>query len=644
MCDQQKWLAMCQFSIQNFVETQTRHEVNQLTLELIEAFDCQYQIKLDLGFTVRKESEKVAGRVKDNAKQLVFKKQKEYEAALSAEIQKVKTRPENSLEAHRLVEENPYGALKEETCIYEHDRCVCVEEACETCKGKGKVKCSPCSGSGKVNCSSCGGNGYTTYTDSYYDSATKTTRYETRTRSCGWCHYGKVKCSGCKGSGKVSCKKCKATGVFTKMDHLFAYVVPHYSLQFLHEDIAVYIPEGLHKAGLPNLGEYGHVMQIDSVIQRASNTVHFLYEANCPFARYVSDLPVLVKEHNQEVLWIVYGTVPQVLDAGHVIEVMLKSDLDDLYYTALPKKLRNPFVGMCSRQAVQTFMQSEVNQRMLEANADGIKEKELREELNRSVSETYIKEALGSLRSITSAIQKWWIVKWGLFMGIVAYFALPYLGYTSRAKSIVEGKTYLTPELSIFEFSNAIKSIAGNYLYYFIKVALVVWVVAYIWKRIWIFFRFPNSFSYWARKTGLIEPRIITMSLLGFVLFSVLLMLFPITVSEKGKVFGVAPQPFKLTYEKLMQEAQKSNALQQQTSEKEVQKPIKKGNTVKDKTVRKPSTTTQAPSKKDNTAQKQLSETLTLESIKEDVSTQDNTLEPLTLESIKEEDSAQGTK
>ncbi|MEB6379693.1 hypothetical protein MXM41_12240 [Leclercia adecarboxylata] len=131
--------------------------------------------------------------------------------------------------------------------------------------------------------------------------------------------------------------------------------------------------------------------------------------------------------------WIVYGRHPQILDAGHVVELMLKNDLNELVYRTTRGKLLNPLVAACSRKTVATFMESEAHQEMLDANRKGKSGDMLREAMNRGVTTTYIDEALTSLQAVTQAVQNWSVVKWALFSAVIIYLFIPLMAISGSA-------------------------------------------------------------------------------------------------------------------------------------------------------------------------------------------------------------------
>ncbi len=187
---------------------------------------------------------------------------------------------------------------------------------------------------------------------------------------CYTCTGGKVNCGHCSGSGNQRCSPCDGTGETTRITRLASVAVPRYQLIYHREDVPTFIKDGLYKAGIPELASYGAVKLADSSIDEGLRNVNFIYNASVPFARFTSQLRQ-TQLAKQPVNWIVYGRHPQILDAGHIVELMLKNDLNELVYRSTKGKLLNPLVAAVSRKTVATFMESEAHQDMLDANRAG---------------------------------------------------------------------------------------------------------------------------------------------------------------------------------------------------------------------------------------------------------------------------------
>ncbi|EPS6164853.1 DnaJ-like cysteine-rich domain-containing protein [Escherichia coli] len=535
------WLSSCTSNIHDFVERSTRLQADKLTLRLLEKIDFKYQIRLNLNFRVESKTENTAGKVPYTPNTLVFSDAFKFSQALKEETRVVLSRPENLKEAHELVLTQRYGCIKRDTVIYSHPKKLCLTENCDVCKGKGEVTCSSCGGSGTKNCSSCGGSGQILEHRTVYDHYSKSNRTESYYSHCCSCSGGKVSCSSCAGSGEQQCSPCNGTGLITKITRLNAVTIPEYQLIYYSADVQQFIKDGLYKAGIPNLEKYSTISLNISQIHNETNRVTFLYNAETPYARFSSPLPQS-QNSGKQVIWVIYGKNPEILDSGHVIELMLKNDLDNLVYSATRKKLFNPFIGSASANAVCTFMESEAHQMMLDANRSGKTGNMLRETLHRGFSLTYIDEALKSLKSIISAIQNWSVFKWVIFASLMVYILMPlFTAYKNLWFNHGNGRAYLTPrtflETPDYIFIS-IRNIISSCGIFILIIGILIPLAGYMWRRNWIKFKAGKSLEKWAVSLNILRSRWL-ISLIMVIIFSIsLLLFFPIWTTKDGLLFG----------------------------------------------------------------------------------------------------------
>lgn len=537
------WIKSCTSEIQNFVERSTRLQPDKLDLNLEEQIDFDYQINLSLDFRVELVKQTQAGSIRSSDSILVFRDALRYKEALKAETSAVLSREETLREAHAIVLSRHYGELRKETVIYSHPLCLCLTENCTNCRGRGQVNCSSCGGSGKTSCSGCGGSGRVLEQKTVYDHYSKQHRTESHYRGCYSCSSsGKVRCSPCSGTGDQQCSPCRGTGQITQITKLNSVAIPDYQLIYFREDIQQFIKDGLYKAGIPNLQKFGNIVIADSKVDFTRNKVNFLYDAEVPFARFSSPLPQ-AQIPDSQIHWIIYGVRPQILDSGHVIELMLKNDLDNLVYAATPKRLINPFIGLFSRKTLKTFMESEAHQDMLHANIAGKSGHMLREALNRAFSTDYLSEALTSLKSIMSAFQNWSVVKWVIVSSIVTYILMPF--YTAYKNGWTKyGNTeriYLTPftrwenQKSLLISLSEIARSCGIFIF---VMGLLIPIVGYLWRKGWVHWIFGSHLQKWALRKNILRSRWLLSLVMISILTTGLLLLFPIWITEKGLLFN----------------------------------------------------------------------------------------------------------
>ncbi|EOV9543090.1 hypothetical protein ACOZVK_002180 [Cronobacter sakazakii] len=537
------WLAACDTTIQNFVRDSTRLEPGELSVVPVDYIDFHYQISLRLIFNVRTDTASQAGRVSAGLNTDVCHSRPEYERALQAQTSAILARDKTLDDARASLLSRPYGDWKSEEVVYLHPMQVCLTENCNNCHCSGSVNCGQCHGSGKTSCYGCGGSGQVMRQRSYYDHYTKQNRTENYYESCPACYGGRVTCNGCGGSGKKQCSPCSGTGMISHITSLKATATPDYQLVYPQADVPEYIREGLYKAGVPLLGSYGPVALAYNDVDYARRDVHVLYDANVPFGRMESPLPEAGEE---PIRWILYGVTPHILDAGHVLQALLKNDLDMLVRQAMPGKRRNPRVGAASRKTVQTFMESEAHQAMLIEHSRGKRGDALREALNRAFATPYLNEALESLGSLVSAVQRWSLAKWSLFTALIMYLLLPVVTTWQRQgmMNFDTGRIYLTAPghiNGVWNVEAGLKGIAMVHGIPMLCIALVGTLVGYLWRSHWLNRQFGKPLTVWGKQQGRLRSRWLLGAVLSMVIATALLLVAPVWISQDEMLYGVVP-------------------------------------------------------------------------------------------------------
>ncbi|WP_046791613.1 DnaJ-like cysteine-rich domain-containing protein [Tatumella morbirosei] len=544
--EQEAWLTVGKKVIQDFTENSTRLVPEKIELTVKEFVNFAFRIHLQLGFRLQEQRTTQPGYISASDNHRVFTHAGDYSQALKAESSAVWSRTETLREARALVLSQHYGELRKPTVIYSHPRQLCHTEDCRHCHGRGRVSCSGCSGSGKNSCHGCGGSGQVTEQRTHYDHYTKQNRYENVYVSCSSCYgSGKISCRQCGGSGHQSCSPCNGTGVLSEITRLQTVAVPDYQLVYFTGDVPQYIKDGLYKTGLPDLEQVGNITLLSNDIDEEHRQVKFLFDATVPFARLDSPLPQL-HSADQVIHWIIYGSQPQILDSGHVVERMLKGDLDDLVRVSKNSRLLNPFIAGFSRKTLRTFMESESHQQMLQGNAKGLSGKLLSEKLSRSLSEPYIEESLTSLRSLSRAIQNWSVIKWIIFGSLFSWLLMPLFTAWNHAwfPDLETGRSYLTPFTRWDSQQHILISleVLGRYCGVFVAAAgLMIPALGYGWRRFWARRRLGREWSLWSRAKGGVRHRW-WLSLVAILLLSgVLLAVLPIWLTPSGALFNVVP-------------------------------------------------------------------------------------------------------
>ncbi|EKY3231939.1 hypothetical protein SMY33_000857 [Cronobacter malonaticus] len=537
------WLAACDTTIQNFVRDSTRLEPGELSVVPVDYIDFHYQISLRLIFNVRTDTATQAGRVSAGLNTDVCHSRTEYERALQAQTSAILARDKTLDDARASLLSRPYGDWKNEEVVYLHPMQVCLTENCNNCHGRGSVNCGQCHGSGKTSCCSCGGSGQVLRHRSYYDHYSKQNRTESYYESCSSCYGGRVTCNGCGGSGNKQCSPCSGTGIISHITSLKATATPDYQLVYPQADVPEYIREGLYKAGVPSLGNYGPVALTYNDVDYVRRDVHVMYDANVPFGRLESPLPEAGEE---PIRWILYGVTPHILDAGHVLQALLKNDLDMLVRQATPVKRRNPRVGAASRRTVQTFMESEAHQAMLIEHSRGKRGDALREALNRAFATPYLNEAIESLGSLVSAVQRWSLAKWSVFTALMIYLLLPVVTTWQRQgmMNFDTGRIYLTVPGHINGVWNVEAGLRGIAMVHGIPmlcIALVGTLVGYLWRSSWLNRQFGKPLTAWGKQQGRLRSRWLLGAVLSIAIATALLLVAPIWISQDEMLYGVVP-------------------------------------------------------------------------------------------------------
>ncbi|KAB1016049.1 hypothetical protein FZI21_19835 [Cronobacter sakazakii] len=213
---------------------------------------------------------------------------------------------------------------------------------------------------------------------------------------------------------------------------------------------------------------------------------------------------------------------------------------------ATPGKRRNPRVGAASRKTVQTFMESEAHQAMLIEHSRGKRGDALREALNRAFATPYLNEAIESLGSLVSAVQRWSLAKWSLFTALMMYLLLPVVTTWQRQgmMNFDTGRIYLTAPGHINDVWNVeagLKGIAMVHGIPMLCIALVGTLVGYLWRSHWLNRQFGKPLTAWGKQQGRLRSRWLLGAVLSMVIATALLLVAPVWISQDEMLYGVVP-------------------------------------------------------------------------------------------------------
>jgi hypothetical protein len=474
-----------------------------------------------------------------------------YQEQVTAQAQSEFTRPETMDALVSAVKSKAYGTIANRTCIRTHPRRLFHTFKCSGCHGSGKVTCDGCSGAGKVKCGGCHGSGRVSCSTCYgsgnisqtvqvrdYNGYTRT---ETQHRPCHVCSGGRVscfscggagrkRCGTCDGSGQLTCAGCSGHGCLTKITTTHTYTKPGFSGRY-PPGTPDYVHSALNKVGFAILGAHGKIALQTVNVVREKSAVEFVYECAMPFC----ELEVEVRGLKSN--WILFGTTPQIFDAGGALEALLQSDFKQLAAVAGGGARWLPWFHRSAEKAVAPFMESELNQQIIDASAQGLKARAIVERVNRAVSEAYVQESLLNLEKTVKAVANWSRLKWLLTFTVLSIpFAIAALAYFERA----DRQTLFAPATQVFiNVPNASGFLWGMGLMT-VPFTLVGWFIARWASARWLKKAGGKRMFVWAERNGLLMGKwtAITIVVTATTAASAFFNRWPVWLDSDGKAYG----------------------------------------------------------------------------------------------------------
>lgn len=447
----QRYLDSCKATAAGYIERATRFNVTDLVVRDARPVVRQFTITIRHELEVCSESIDHHGVHHPGQGDFGTADWKWYQEEAAVQGRAELTRPETMDSLVHSVRNQAYAAISARTRLRTHPRrlfhtytcngCngrgrVC----CDRCSGSGQVRCGGCSGSGRVSCSSCGGSGtvvqHRTVTD--YNGHS---RSETQHRSCGSCSGGRVtcfhcggsgqnQCGNCGGSGEVTCTGCSGHGYLTKVTSTVTYTNPGFSGRY-PEGTPEHVHAALCKVGFASLASHGDIALEHVDVFREKAAVEFVYQCTMPFC----ELSIEVRGVTSH--WVMFGTDPQIFDAGGVLEALLESDFKALAAVSAGRSRWSPWFYRSAGKAIAPFMESEVNQMVIDATSEGLAPNAVVERVSRSVSEAYVQQTLENLKTTISVA-----LNWSRFRSLIALillsipFSFAAIAYIERGKRI----------------------------------------------------------------------------------------------------------------------------------------------------------------------------------------------------------------
>lgn len=236
--------------------------------------------------------------------------------------------------------------------------------------------------------------------------------------------------------------------------------------------------------------------------------------------------------------WVLFGTTPQIFDAGGVLEAILHSDLEQLAATSTGRSRWLPWFHRAAKRAVAPFMESELNQEIIEASTQGMTSKAIVERVNRSVSEAYVRESLLNLRNTIQAVSNWSRLKWLLALNCLAIpFAVATLAYLDRGARL----ELYAPATRLFVNVPSTSGFLWGMGLLTVPFTLIGWFFAKWASARWLKNAGGKRSVTWAERNGLLMGKLSAVTIIATALTSssAFFNRWPIWIDGTGKAYGL---------------------------------------------------------------------------------------------------------
>lgn len=514
-----RYVETCREVADDYIERSTRFGVTDM--EVLEALPeiRRFKTRIRHSLEVISDATDVQGVSKPGADDFSTLDWALYQEVVEKQAQSELARSETLDDLVAAVKAKPYAAISTRTRVRSHPRRLFHTYTCGTCHGSGRVTCHNCSGSGTVSCTGCGGSGRVSCGSCRGSGSVSQTHQvrdysghyhsETRYIPCHSCSGGRARCGRCGGSGRNTCKTCGGSGqvvcstcaghgYLTKITTTTTYTVPCFHA-FYPEETPDYVHAALRKAGFANLTQYGFV-EFDNVeVTREHAQADFSYRTAINFC----ELSLEISGHPSA--WVLYGSPPQIFDTGGILEVLLKEDFARLDIIGSGWSRLLPWFHRKARLVVAPFMESEVHQQIVAADAQGFAPTAIVDKVNRSLSAEYIERSLIRLRQTVQAIARWSSLKWALTIAISSVILIV-AGVTAIEVSKAHAMFAAQDRLVLFPWisgPNVSWVIAATTL----PLSLAGWVLAKWRSKGWFRRAGGMPLAEWADKKGLLLGR-----------------------------------------------------------------------------------------------------------------------------------------
>lgn len=543
----------------DYIELSTRFSVKDVRVAAARPTVREFSIRIRHELEVVADVRDYQGKHLPGANDFASADWKWYQEQVAAQTRAEYARPETLDDLIASVTNRPYATIAERTRIRTHPRrffhtytCSGCSGAgtvsCHTCSGSGQVSCNQCHGSGRINCHNCHGSGTVTEHRTVTDYKGYS-HSETQIRSCGHCsgghvgcftcgHSGKQRCGTCGGTGRLTCSSCAGHGCLTKVTATHTYTCPRFSGHYPAET-PDYVHKALCKAGFSSLAKHGRITLRQVVEDRDNSAVDFVYDCTMPFCELEVEV-MGIRSH-----WVLFGTEPLIFDAGGALEALLKSDFEQLRSTANGHMRWLPWFHASARKAVAPFMESELNQEIVKADTAGLTMEGIFEQVNRSVSETYIRDTLHNLQTSVKVAAYWSRVKWMLvFMLLSLPFAVLASAYLQRQRPL----DVFTPTAQVFIYLPTSSGVQWELGLLTIPLTLFGWFFAKWMSLRWLKKSGGKITVAWAQRRGLLLGKWTAITMIATVIGTTgaVFNRWPLWIDMSGKAyarFALFPPP-----------------------------------------------------------------------------------------------------
>lgn len=542
----------CQLVADKYIERSTRFGAADLKVLNVLPNARNFKIKIRYSLKVISEAKDHKGVIKPGANDFLIADWGHYQDQVKKQAEVELARKETLEDLVSTVKAQRYAAISEKLFLRSHPRSLFHTYKCGTCQGVGQVSCSGCAGLGVVFCGNCAGRGQVTCSSchgsrSVYEHVQVRNhagqyRMERQHRHCFSCSGGKVTCSGCGGSGRITCKTCSGSGkltcetcagqgYLTRITSTNTYTLPEFT-GIYPPATPNYVHEALNMAGFSNLERYG-VIHFENV-----DVFHEHVSADFIYGSIINFCELSLKIADSQSALVLYGSPPQIHDAGGILEPLLKNDFDRLIALGTGWSYMLPWFHRRARSVVAPFMESEIHQEILNADSQGLALSMVVEKVKRSLSEGYIEMSLIRLRKTVQTVVDWSSLKWTIG---IALSSIPLIVSAISFMERSESHTMLAMQDRLVIFPvGGVTEVPWNIVAFTIPLSLSGWLVAKLVSKRWINGVGGKPLVDWASKKGLLIGKwmagatIIASAVTATSFFNK----WPIWMDREGRLYG----------------------------------------------------------------------------------------------------------